>query len=94
MTDTVVGPVINHEGTECSSKGGVGIEDGVVGFQLQLWEPGGLGKWRTPARTSCHIHQTFHQWGGKARASSPTKAVKNLETLNTCALLGWFLNSD
>lgn len=44
MTDIVVGPVIIHEGTECSSEGGVGVEDGVVGFQLQLWKPGGLGK--------------------------------------------------
>ena len=93
-TDVIDGLIVYHEGTIRVLQGGVGGEDGVVGFHDSCGNLGGWVNGELQLGLLAIINkQTFHQQGGEPRTSSPTKAVENQEALKTGTLVSQFLNS-
>ena len=87
-TDVVDGFVVNHESTIGVLQGGVSGEDGVVwlnnsGRDLRSWVDGELKL----GLLAVVDRKTLHEQRCEARASAATKAVKDEETLETCAII-------
>ena len=84
----VDGLVVDHEGTVGVLEGGVSGKDGVVGLD----NSGGDLRSRVDGELQFGLlpviyGETLHEQGGEARASAATEAVKEKESLETCALV-------
>ena len=92
--DVINSLVVNHEGTVRVFKGGVGGEDGIVGFnnscsnlRSRIHREFKLGLLTIINR------QSFHEKRSKTRSSATTEGMEQKETLQTCAHISKLPNS-
>jgi hypothetical protein len=86
--DVVDGLIVDHEGAVGVLQGGVGGQDGVVGFDHSSGDlRGGVDGELELGLLSVIDGQTFHQQGGESRAGAASERVEDEETLQTGALV-------